>query len=91
MKNQIQRMSATEAARDFSALLDRIEAGGRAIVERHSRPVALIGPAPFVARRLSESIALVLARPSARLDGAFGRDLQDVIAGHLEAEPPAWD
>jgi prevent-host-death family protein len=90
MKNQIVRLTATEAARDFSALLDRIETGQRAIIERHSKPVALIVPAPFAARRLSESAALPLARPSARLDGGFEKDLEVIISGHRESEPPAW-
>lgn len=91
MKNQILRLSATEAARDFSRLLDRIEAGAEAIIERHSRPVAVMTPAEIAPRRISECLALRLARPSAVLDSRFGADLEDIIRGHPVGEPPSWE
>ena len=91
MKNQIQRLTATEAARDFSRLLDRVEAGEEAIIERHSEPVAVIGPATVSPRRLSECIAVKLARPSATLDPGFARDLEEIIHGSTPLEPPAWE
>ena len=99
MKNQIrrrvrsgrERLTATQAARDFSRLLDRIEAGGEAVIERHSHPVAVISQAAAVPRSLSECMAVRLARPSARPDVRFAADLEDVIRGNPAAEPPAWE
>jgi prevent-host-death family protein len=41
----MKRMSATDAARHFSELLDEVEHGGQTfVVERHGRVVASIGP-----------------------------------------------
>jgi prevent-host-death family protein len=45
MRN-LKQLSATEAARRFSELLDRVEQGGESyVVVRHGRAVATIGPA----------------------------------------------
>lgn len=91
MQNQILRLTATEAARDFSRLLDRIEAGAEAIIERHSEPVAVISPANTAPRRLSECIAIARARPSVTPDPDFAADLEDIIRGNPVTEPPPWD
>jgi prevent-host-death family protein len=41
----LKQLSATEAARGFSDLLDRVERTGESVVVlRHGRPVATIGP-----------------------------------------------
>lgn len=91
MRNQILRLTATEAARDFSGLLDRIEAGEEAIIERHSEPVAIIAPASHAPRRISECMATGLARPSSSPDPDFAADLEDIIRGNPAVEPPTWD
>jgi len=91
VRNQIRRLSATEAARDFSRLLDEVEAGTPAIIERRSRPVALIIPAEIGPRRISDCLTARLARPSATLDRRFGSDLKQIVRGHPAGEPPAWD
>ncbi len=91
MKNQIHRLTATEAARDFSALLDRVAAGEEAVIERHSEPVAVIAPPSLAPRRLSECISVALARPSSRPDPGFEADLDEIIRGNPAAEAPAWD
>ncbi len=42
----LKQLSATEAARRFSEVLDRVERGGDSyVVIRHGRAVAMIGPA----------------------------------------------
>jgi prevent-host-death family protein len=42
----LKQLSATEAARNFSEILDRVERNGESVVVvRHGRPVATIGPA----------------------------------------------
>lgn len=42
----MKQLSATDAARRFSEVLDEVERGGESyVVVRHGRPVATIGPA----------------------------------------------
>jgi prevent-host-death family protein len=42
----LKQLSATDAARRFSEVLDRVEQSGESVViVRHGRPVATIGPA----------------------------------------------
>ncbi|HYM10512.1 MAG TPA: hypothetical protein VEU62_07265 [Bryobacterales bacterium] len=92
MKNQIRRLSATRAARDFSRLLDRIQSGGEAVIERHSpHPVAILGPAAVAPRRISECLAVPLARPSAAVDRAFASDVAKVIKTHPRGRFPRWE
>jgi len=98
VKNQIrrvrhpwERLTATQAARDFSRLLDRIEAGGEAVIERHSRLVAVISQPPKTPRRISECMSVQVARPSARPDARFASDLKDIIRGNPTAESPYWE
>ena len=91
VRNQILRLTATEAARDFSRLLDRIEAGEEAVIERHSKPVAIIAPAAHATRRISEFIAVEMARPSSAPDPDFAADLEEVIRGNPAVEPPEWE
>ncbi len=74
-------MSATEAARHFSRLLDRAAVGGETIIERRSSPVAVIGPATSVPRKISECVAAPLARRSA-MD-----DLGEIIEGNPAKGP----
>jgi antitoxin (DNA-binding transcriptional repressor) of toxin-antitoxin stability system len=89
MRNQI-RVTATQAARDFSRLLDRVAGGAEAVIERHSEPVALLSPVESAPRRLSECLAVRLPRPSASPDDAFAKDLAEIIRGHRSKEPPRW-
>ena len=90
MKNQI-RITATEAARDFSRLLDRIAAGSEAVIERHAEPVAVLSPVTSAPRKLSECIAARLASPSVAPDDAFAQDLAEIIRTATTDEPPRWD
>ncbi len=82
MKNQIKRVTATQAARHFSRLLDRIEAGDEFVVRRRSEVVARIGPVSGVPRKISECIAVPLKRSSARPDPDFLHDLLEIIEFH---------
>ena len=90
MKNRI-RITATNAARDFSRLLDRVSAGAEAVIERHTEPVAVLSPVGGAPRKLSECIAIRLARPSTAPDDAFAADLAVIIRNAPVDEPPAWD
>jgi prevent-host-death family protein len=81
------RLTATEAARNFSALLNRVAAGEEVEIVRGGAPVAVISPPKikFIsADRLRELLAS--APP---LDEGFADDLR-AIRG--EAAPPedAW-
>ena len=91
MKNQILRLTATQAARDFSHLLDQVEDGSEAVIERRGEAVAVIGPAESAPRRISECLSVKLPRASVRPDPDFARDLNDIVAGNPMGEPPAWD
>ena len=83
-------LSATDASRGFSAILDRVERGERFIVERHGRPACLITAPPVAGRRASECLALLAARPPVLLDDRFGTDLLEILAGEPEERRP-WD
>jgi antitoxin (DNA-binding transcriptional repressor) of toxin-antitoxin stability system len=83
-------ISATEASRAFSELLDRVEKGQSFTVHRHGRPVCVIH-APVIARRnASECLSLLRARPAVLLDDKFGDDLLGIISEPPE-ERPSWE
>lgn len=87
-----QRISATEASRSFSKLLDRIELqGGRFVVHRRGNDVCVMAPPPVTSRRASECIAHLRNRSAVLLDGGFGGDLRDILAGEAVEEPLSWD
>ena len=87
-----QRVSATEASRSFSKLLDRIESeGGRFLIHRRGNDVCVMAPPPVTPRRASECIAHLRNRSPVLLDGGFGNDLRDILAGEGAEEPPSWD
>jgi len=72
-------MSATEAARNFSKLLNRVAAGEEVEVIRSGAPVAIIGPPKaqlISAERFRELIAV--APPP---DEEFAEDLRRLRAG----------
>lgn len=84
------RVSATEASRTFSVLLDEIEAGRRFLVHRHRRDVCLMGPPTMGGRRASECLELLRARSPVLLDDGFGADLMRVLAEESTDERPSW-
>ena len=91
VRNQIIRITATEAAREFSTLLDRVAAGTEAVVERHNEAVAVISPPVSVPRRISECLAADLPRVSVGPDPQFAADLEEIITEGSPSEPPQWD
>lgn len=78
-------MTATEASRRFSDLLDAIEAGDTVTVTRGNRPVAEIRPAP---RRTGRDLRAALAEVSSP-DAGFAADIADAVGNltHEEADP----
>ena len=85
------RVSATDASRAFSEILDQIEAGRRFIVHRHGRDVCVMTPPPIDGRRASECLALFRGRTPVVLDDEFSNDLLDVLSTEPTEERPSWD
>jgi antitoxin (DNA-binding transcriptional repressor) of toxin-antitoxin stability system len=84
------RVSATEASRSFSKLLDEVEAGRRFVVRRRGRDLCLMAPAAAHGRRASECVGLLRARSPVLLDDRFGDDLLRVLAEESAEERPSW-
>jgi antitoxin (DNA-binding transcriptional repressor) of toxin-antitoxin stability system len=82
------RISATVAARELSAVLDRVERGKSFLVHRHGRDVCLMSPPPSGERKASECLAMLRDRPPVHLDGRFGRDLLEILAGETTEDRP---
>lgn len=85
------RVSATEASRSFSQLLDEVEAGRRFLIHRRGRDVCVMAAPAAQGRRASECLALLQGRSAVLLDDRFAADLTAVIAGEPTEERPAWD
>jgi prevent-host-death family protein len=81
------RMTATEAARHFKAVLGRVAAGEEIEVVRNGAPVAVIAPPPSSAAPQS-SRDLFASAPAA--GDSFADDLRALQAA-LGAPPDAWD
>ncbi|MCZ6795070.1 MAG: type II toxin-antitoxin system Phd/YefM family antitoxin [Planctomycetota bacterium] len=85
------RVSATEASRAFSDLLDQIEIGHSFIVHRHGRDVCVMTAPPLDGRRASKCLELLRGRPPALLDDGFSRDLLDIVSTEPAEDRPSWD
>jgi antitoxin (DNA-binding transcriptional repressor) of toxin-antitoxin stability system len=82
----VRRLTATEAARSFSNLLDKVEHDGETfLVERHGRVIASVSPAAAATGRVVKQA--LLARP---VDDAWSDDLAQVRAG-LAPEERSWN
>jgi antitoxin (DNA-binding transcriptional repressor) of toxin-antitoxin stability system len=82
----VQRLSATEAARRFSVLLDQVEHDGETfLVERRGRVIASVAPAAAASGRSLKT--LLRAQP---VDEAWPADLAALRAG-LEPEKRRWN
>jgi antitoxin (DNA-binding transcriptional repressor) of toxin-antitoxin stability system len=86
-------MTEAEVAKDFAAVLEKIQQGVEVIVERDAHPVAVIKLPRFRGRPIDECIALAKARGShVTLDEDFAKDLEDIIDSRREPLiPPSWD
>lgn len=79
-------MSATEASRRFSDLLDAIEAGETVRVTRGNKPIAEIRPARH---RTGRDLRLALADLDAP-DEQFIGDVVEAIASLSQEVPDSW-
>ena len=81
----MESLSATEAARRFSELLDAVELRGETfLVARRGRTVARIGPAAAASGKDLKSL-LRKERP----DGGWQQELQELRAG-LDVQDRPW-
>jgi prevent-host-death family protein len=82
----VRRVSATEAARQFSDLLDKVERDGETfVVERRGRAVASLAPAAAVSGRTVKK----LLRSQAP-DPSWAGELAE-LRGMLEREERRWN
>jgi prevent-host-death family protein len=97
MAKDVIHISDAEAANDFASLLDRVSAGAEVIIERNSRPVAVVRSAEAPrGRLLSESIALAEAHAKElgyepTMDADFAADLKEIINSRKPRDLSAWD
>jgi prevent-host-death family protein len=85
----MKEISASEAARRFSAVLDGAEHGETVVITRGGRRVALIVPAP---RANGRAVAEVLARWRGRLgaDEEFAANVDAAGDAPLELDGDPW-
>jgi prevent-host-death family protein len=83
----VMRMTATEAARHFSAVLGRVAAGEEIEVVRDGAAVAVIAPPADRSASARNVRELLWSVPD--LDGSFADDLRTLQAA-LKAPPDAW-
>lgn len=79
-------MTATEASRNFSNLLDAIERGETITITRGRHPVAEIAPAR---RRTGADLRAALARTTPP-DDRFASDIVDALAMVTTEERDPW-
>ncbi|MBN9101093.1 MULTISPECIES: type II toxin-antitoxin system prevent-host-death family antitoxin [unclassified Pseudonocardia] len=85
----MKELSASEAARRFSAVLDGAEDGESYVITRGGRRVAMIVPAP---RANGRAVADVLGRWHHRLavDDGFAADVESAGAATTDRDGDPW-
>lgn len=84
------RISATEASRSFSELLNRVRYRGESfVVERAGEPVCRISPAAPTGATLSTLVQLLEAGP--RPDKGFAQALEEIIDAQPTLPPDPWE
>lgn len=97
MAKHVIHVSDSEAASNFSSLLDRVRDGAEVIIEHDARPVAVVRPAEEIrGRLLSESIALAEAYTKElgyepTMDSDFVADLKEIINTRKPRDLSAWE
>jgi antitoxin (DNA-binding transcriptional repressor) of toxin-antitoxin stability system len=86
-------MTEAELARDLHTVLEKVRQGVEVVIERDSRPVAVLKAPTVKGRMISEILADLKARgSSAVMDDDFARDIEEGIEAHREPwNPPSWD
>jgi antitoxin (DNA-binding transcriptional repressor) of toxin-antitoxin stability system len=86
-------MSEAGVARDLHAVLAKVQQGVEIVIEQDHRPVAVIGAQRPSGWPIHEILREAKERNSSvTLDEDFGKDLEDIVAGHEQPwNPPSWD
>lgn len=97
MGKNVIRISEADAANDLASVLNRVSEGAEVVIERDSRPVAVVKSPDFApGRLLSESIALAEAHAKQlgyepTMDPDFAADLKEIIDKRKPRDVPEWD
>jgi prevent-host-death family protein len=84
------RISATEAARSFSELLNRVRDGGEEfIVERGGQPICRIVPARPVRATIADFVRFLQEGP--KPDPAYWDDVQEAINNQGTVPESRWE
>jgi prevent-host-death family protein len=83
----VTRITATQAAREFSDVLNRVAAGEEIEITRNDAPVAVLTPARSRLVSADRFRALMAAAPP--VDNAFRADLRE-IRGGVGAPEASW-
>jgi antitoxin (DNA-binding transcriptional repressor) of toxin-antitoxin stability system len=89
-------ITATEAARDFAALLARVRAGAEVVIEEGPMTVAVLHAPTPPRRSISESIALAEARSKELgykpvMDADFAADMEEIVRNRKPRDTSVWD
>jgi antitoxin (DNA-binding transcriptional repressor) of toxin-antitoxin stability system len=96
MAKDVIHISEADAASDFAALMARVRAGAKVIIENGARPVAVLLGADPERRSISECIASAKAREEETgetpvLDPDFAKDVEEIVSHRKPWNPPAWE
>ena len=94
MAKDVIHISEAEAAGDFAALMTRVRAGAKVIIENGERAVAVLHAAEPVRRSISECIALAKAHEEESgkapvLNPDFAEDVEEILSHRKPWNPPA--
>jgi antitoxin (DNA-binding transcriptional repressor) of toxin-antitoxin stability system len=95
MESRVLHVSETDAVRDLARILQRVQDGTEVVIERDSRPLAIIRAATPLRRTISECIALADAHEketgqAPTLDVDFAEDIEEIIRNRKPWNPPPW-
>ncbi len=96
MAKDVIHISEAEAASDFAALMARVRAGAKVIIENGERPVAVLHASEPLRRSISECIAFAKAHEDETgkapvLDPDFAEDVEEILNHRKPWNPPAWE
>jgi antitoxin (DNA-binding transcriptional repressor) of toxin-antitoxin stability system len=85
-----------EVRENFDALMARVRAGEKVVIESGAAPVAVLRPATPAGRSISEAIARMedYSRTLGHKpvsDPDFAADMEEIIRNRKPANWPAWD
>jgi antitoxin (DNA-binding transcriptional repressor) of toxin-antitoxin stability system len=91
VKGGVLHVSVEEATRDLGRVLSHVEGGGMAVIERDSRPVALLSPPEPARRSIDECLAALGDRAGLAADPGFAADIEEIIKEHSGEGLAAWE